>query len=634
MRNLDIRARVLLVALLPAAVIALLLVSFFVGARFKDLDTALYEQERTQARQIAVASEYGVFSGNQKALQSLADSALSEQNAVGVIITGADGALLAHSSKRSDILTFLPKKAPPGEHWAESGSLLLYSVPIHAPELALEDDSVDQGRKVSAEKGKVLLVMDRDPLRQKKIWLFATGLGMALLVLIIAGLLASRLSRKVSKPIDDLEEAVRRISQGDFQVQVRTEVGGSLARLVESVNQMATQLAVNREEMHRRIGQATEELRLGKEEAERATVAKSRFLAAASHDLRQPMHALGLFVGQLQQQTISPVHHHLIQQIAESVKALGGLLDGLLDISKLDAGVLTPEKSAFPVVRVFARLESDFTSPAVAKNLFLRIRPSSLWVHTDPVLLERVLFNLVSNAVRYTETGGILVACRRRGNRVRIEVRDSGIGIPREAHDSIFQEFVQLRNPGRNRSQGLGLGLAIVKRLAALLDLRLDLGSRPGHGSIFAVEAPLALASDAVQERGPRLDPGLALDGKVVVVVDDDELVLQSVAGLLESWGCLVLPAVGGKQAEERIRRIGLTPDVLLCDFRLLDEERGTDVIQALRLKFGHDIPAILISGDTSPDVLRIAHEAGLTLLHKPLAAAKLRTLLHRTLGK
>ncbi|MDD5297227.1 MAG: ATP-binding protein [Rhodocyclaceae bacterium] len=634
MRNLDIRARVLLAALLPAAVIAVLLASFFVSARFGDLDTALHEQERARARQIAVASEYGVFSGNQQVLQSLADTALAEANTVGVIITGTDGKLLAHSSQRSDILSFLPQSARAGEYWTEIGSLLLYSAPIHAPFLALEDDSLDQGKKLTQERGKVLLAMDRGPLMKKKADLLVTGLGMALLVLAIAGILAMRLSRRVSKPIEDLERAVGRISQGDFQVQVGTEVGGSLARLAESLNRMVAQLALNQEEMHRRIGEATEELRVRKDDAERANVAKSRFLAAASHDLRQPMHALGLFVGQLQQQTVLPEARRLVEQIAESVKALGGLLDGLLDISKLDAGVLTPEKTPFAAAQMLARLESDFSGAAAAKNLFLRIRPSPLWVHTDPVLLERILLNLVANAVRYTEKGGILVACRRRGNRVRIEVRDTGIGIPREAFDSIFQEFVQLRNPGRNRSQGLGLGLAIVKRLATLLDLRLELLSELGKGSIFAVEAPLALPTDAAQAKSSRLLPNLALDGKIVVVVDDDELVLESVASLLESWGCLVLPAAGGKQAEERVRRIGLIPDALLCDFRLQDGEKGTDVARTLRREFGEDIPAILISGDTDPEVLRMAREAGLALLHKPLSSAKLRTLLHRMLGK
>ena len=234
-------------------------------------------------------------------------------------------------------------------------------------------------------------------------------------------------------------------------------------------------------------------------------------------------------------------------------------------------------------MQVLTRLESDFAGAANARNLYLRVRTSSLWVNTDPVLLERILLNLVSNAVRYTEKGGILVAARRRGDRVRIEVRDSGIGIPEEAFDSIFQEFVQLRNPGRNRNHGLGLGLAIVKRLANLLDLHLKLISAPGRGSLFAVEVPLARPSDARMERLPRVFPGMTLEGKVVVVVDDDELVLQSVASLLESWGCLVLPASGGAQAQERVRRIGLTPDALLCDYRLQDEEKGTEVVSRLR---------------------------------------------------
>ncbi len=634
MRNLDIRARILLAALLPAAVIAALLATFFVGARFGDLDAALRDQERAQARQIAVASEYGVFSGNHTALQSLTEAALSEPNTVGVAITGTEGQLLAHSKKEHDIVSFLPQPPRPGEYWEGKGNLLLYSTPIHAPYLPLEDDSLGTVHKATAERGKVLLVMDRSPLLQKKAELVLTGLGMALLLLTLAAFLAVRLSRGVSKPIEDLEQAVSRISRGDFQVHVRTEVGGSLARLADSLNRMVAQLTLNQEQMQQQVEQATEELRLRKDDAERANAAKSRFLASASHDLRQPMHALGLFVGQLQQQPVSAEARHLVQQVAESVKALGGLLDGLLDISKLDAGVLTPEKSPFPIAQMLTRLESDFSGAANTRNLYLRVRPSALWVNTDPVLLERVLLNLVSNAVRYTEKGGILVVARRRGNRVRIEVRDSGIGIPAEAHESIFQEFVQLRNPGRNRNHGLGLGLAIVKRLATLLDLHLELISAPGRGSLFAVEVALAQPSDSENERAPRVFPGMTLEGKVVVVVDDDELVLQSVASLLESWGCLVLPASGGAQAMERVRRVGLMPDALLCDYRLQDEEKGTDVVRALRQEFGPKIPAILISGDTDPDVLRIAQDAGLVLLHKPVSSAKLRTLLHRMLGK
>lgn len=635
MNRLDLRTRVMMTALVPAAIIAILLTSFFVSARFSDLDAALRNQDKDQARHIAAASEYGVFSGNRQSLQSLTDATLAQSDVVAVSISGMGNQLLARSVRQGEAPPPLEMPTQAGEYEEKRGNFLIFSVPIQAPHVLLEDDSLDPGKRQESERGRVWLVTDRASLMQQKLHLFLTSLGASFLVLVAAGIVALRMSRKALQPMDELEQAVERISQGDFDVRIGANASGSIGRLTESLNRMATQLAASHEDMIQRIGQATEELRLRKEDAERANVAKSRFLAAASHDLRQPMHALGLFVGQLQQRVVTSDSRQLVDQIAQSVKALGGLLDGLLDISKLDAGVLTPEASDFPLVQVLTRLESDFSGTAEAKNLYLRVRQSKLWVHTDPVLLERVLLNLVSNAVRYTEQGGILIGCRRRGDRVRIEVRDSGIGIPADAQESVFHEFVQLKNPGRNRSQGLGLGLAIVKRLVSLLGLRLDLRSSPGSGSVFAIEVPAAKPVERrTEERSSRSAPGMALEGKVVAAVDDDELVLASVTGLLESWGCVVLPAASGSQALERVRSMGLTPDALLCDYRLLEGEKGTDVIAALRKEFGETIPAILISGDTDPDVLRMAQEAGLSLLHKPVSSPKLRTLLHRMIGK
>lgn len=635
MKNLDIRARVLLVALLPASVIAVLLATFFVLARFGDLNQALHDQEWAHARQIAAASSYGVFSGNGQALKILADSALAERNVVAILITDSRNRRLAYSSKRSDLISTLPPLQGSDEFVVEQDKLMIYSTPIRPPVIPIDDEALgDLVPQPVLERGRVVLVMDRSPLLMNKLRLFATGMSISLLVLTLAALLALRMSRTVSQPLDDLEQAVKRMSEGDFSVHVSTEVGGSLARLVTSLNRMATQLAHSHEEMQGQIVQATEELRRRKEEAERANIAKSRFLAAASHDLRQPMHALGLFVSQLQQQIASPESHQLVSHISESVKALGGLLDGLLDISKLDAGVLTPEPRAFPLSQIFLRLESDFLSAAEAKGLFLRIRPTSFWVHTDPVLLERILLNLMANAIRYTDRGGVLLACRQRGERVRIEVRDSGIGIADEHHEVIFHEFVQLKNPGRNRNQGQGLGLAIVRRLAGLLDLPFELRSEPGRGSVFAIGIPLAAPDVSVPEEAPMQLSTSALEGKVVVAVDDDELVLRSVAGLLESWGCLVLPATDGTQAAARIRRTGLTPNTLLCDYRLEHGEKGTDVICRLREEFGADIPAILVSGDKTPEIMQLAKEMKLPLLHKPVSPPKLRTLLHRTVAQ
>ncbi len=635
MKKLDTRARVLLMAVLPAAAIALLLAVFFVVARFDDLEQALRDQERVRARQIATASEYGVFSGNLQSLQFLADSAMSEGNVLGLLIIGPGGHVLAQAGKHTQLLSMLPLTQGRGEFFQEWNEMVVYCTPIRVPDVALDDVSTEETRKPEVERGRVILAVDRSILIKKKIALFSTGVGIPFAVLALVLLASVYFSRRVSKPMEELEAAVEQIGQGNFEVRVNASEDGGIARLAASVNRMAAELAASHQNLNARVQEATEELRLRKEEAEQANVAKSRFLAAASHDLRQPMHALGLFVGQLQQQDSSPESQRLIGQISESVRALGSLLDGLLDISKLDAGVLHPDPTQFALMPLFARLENDFTSAAEAKGLLLRVRATQHWVNTDPVLLERILLNLLSNAVRYTRHGSILLACRRRGERVRIEVRDSGIGIPAESQDVVFNEFVQLSNPGRNRSQGLGLGLAIVRRLVGLLNLRLELRSQPEQGSVFAVEVPVARPVV-----GRPLDDNLVgqsthfLEGKVILVVDDDDLVLQSVQGLLESWGCVVLPAMSGAQALDRIRRMGVPPDAVLCDYRLADNEKGTDVLRALHTEFDDKLPAILISGDTDPSVLRAAKEEGVSLLSKPLSSGKLRTLLHRLLSK
>ena len=634
MRKPDIRSRVLLAALLPATAIALLLASFFVTVRFNDLDEALRLRGRTVARHLATAAEYGVFSGNRDALQTLADAARSQSELEAVLIVGRNGDILARSGRPLAVEPAGLQEAT-AEYSSSDGLMLTFNVPVSNSPVPLDDLMTEPaGNMGHASSGsRVIIEVGRRELQEKKHELFATSLGISLLVLMAGGLLAARMSRSVTRPVEEIARAVESISQGNFAVQITTEVGGSLQMLAERINAMGGQLASSHEDMQRRIEEATDELRVRKDEAERANVAKSRFLAAASHDLRQPMHALGLFVAQLQPQVHTPETRHLVNQISESVRALDGLLDGLLDISKLDAGVLSPTLANFPIEPALRRLETDYTGPAEQKGLYLRARPSSLWVRTDPALLERILLNLVSNAVRYTDQGGILIACRIRGDRVRIEVRDSGLGIAPDAQASVFQEFVQLHNPGRNRGMGLGLGLglAIVKRLVTLLGLTLDLRSAPGKGSVFAVEVPLAQAQAAGAEPPPSCAmPVNLLEGKTVAVVDDDSLVLASVVGLLESWGCVVLPAASGAQAVDRISRTGIKPDAILCDYRLKEPRSGVEVIRDLRDLFGRGLPAALISGDTDPDVLRLARESGLALLHKPVSPAKLRTLLQR----
>ena len=304
------------------------------------------------------------------------------------------------------------------------------------------------------------------------------------------------------------------------------------------------------------------------------------------------------------------------------------LLNALLDISKLDAGVLSPQIDDFPLATLLQRMENNFAAEAKAKGLRLRVLPCRLAVRSDPLLLERIVMNLVSNAVRYTERGGIIVGCRRRGKRVRIDVWDTGVGIPDDKQREIFQEFIQLGNPERDRSRGLGLGLAIVERLARLLNHRIDLASTPGRGSRFSIELPAGDVQQTSQVRRAPAPVTNSLSGLFVVVVDDEALVRAGMEGVLHGWGCHVVNAGSGDEALALLGEHERTPDVIISDYRLRENETGIEVINRLRTHYATAIPAALISGDTAPERLREAKDSGYPLLHKPVSPAKLRALL------
>lgn len=362
--------------------------------------------------------------------------------------------------------------------------------------------------------------------------------------------------------------------------------------------------------------------------AEEANRSKSRFFAAANHDLRQPLHSLGLFATALRNGATDESHRKLIDQILQCTESLEQLFDNLLDISRLDAGQVEVKRELVPANAVLDRLRSTFATPALDKGLQLKVRRSKLLLDTDPTLLFRVLSNFVSNAIRYTDKGSVLVACRRRGNTVCIEVWDSGIGIAAEQHERVFEEFYQLNNPERDRSRGLGLGLATVKRIASLLDHPLRLRSIPRKGSRFTIEAPLAdplrvqNISATVEQKVPNL-----LGGKLILVIDDEASVRMGMQSLLESWGCKCVTAVDAPEALQALQN--RKPDFIIADLRLRGETNGIDVISELRARLDESIPAVLISGDTATEQLRKVSAAGLTMMHKPLKAVRLRALLN-----
>jgi signal transduction histidine kinase/ActR/RegA family two-component response regulator len=374
-----------------------------------------------------------------------------------------------------------------------------------------------------------------------------------------------------------------------------------------------------------------EEVRVQKERAEEANIAKSRFLASASHDLRQPVHALGMFVGAMRSHQMPEPATRLLGHIEGTVGALDGLFTALLDISRLDAGVIAVHPRNFHIQPLLERVCRDAQHDVEAKGLTLRLVPCRLIVTSDPVLLERILRNIVLNAVRYTRSGRILVGCRRDKDNLGIQVWDTGPGIPEVHRQRIFEEFFQVANPERDRSQGLGLGLAIVRRLCNLLNHPLRLKSQPGagaFGAMFEVSVKLSQAAPAT-EPPPR--QAQADNGRLVLVIDDEFAIQEAMRSLLESWGHTVITAGSCAQMLDQLAEYDRVPELILCDYRLRDGENGIAVIQRLQLEFNEEIPALLITGDTAPDRLKEARASGFQLLHKPLPAEELRNAINAT---
>jgi signal transduction histidine kinase len=363
---------------------------------------------------------------------------------------------------------------------------------------------------------------------------------------------------------------------------------------------------------------------LAREQAEEANRAKSKFLAAASHDLRQPVHAQGMLIATLAQQELSPAQRDLLVTLQAAWLASADMLDALLDFSRIEAGVVRVNERPFRLGAVFSRLEGELSPEAEQKGLRFVARETNVVVRSDPALAERILRNLVVNAIRYTERGGVLVACRRRKGHAIVEVWDTGSGIAPENQQAIFREFHQLGNPQRDRRKGLGLGLAIADSLAKKLGHRITLASRVGRGSVFRVafpisDEPIVPDDDALPARTERLDLR-------VLVIDDDELVRVAMGRLLTSFGCRAV-AVDSFEAAVVAARAE-RPDVIISDYRLREERTGAEAILALRSELGARVPAFLVTGDTGPERLREAHRTGLPLLHKPLSPRVLERAL------
>lgn len=369
-----------------------------------------------------------------------------------------------------------------------------------------------------------------------------------------------------------------------------------------------------------------EQLKVERDRAETANLAKSRFLAAASHDLRQPLHALGLFLDSLERHAISPSQATVFGHARSASVAASEMLNTLLDYSRLEAGVVQPHAAPFAVQPLLGALEQEFGVQADAASLIYRTRETTAAALADKVLVDLVMRNFISNALRYTQAGGVLVTCRQRAGALALEVWDTGSGIAAEHQRDIFNEFHQLGNSERDRRKGLGLGLAIVQRLAHAMQARVEVRSRLGHGSVFRLWLPAwsgTLEDEASATQAIDAIPG----GLRILVIDDDEAVRQGMQSLLESWDCTCICAESSDDAIARVHAAE-PPDVIVTDFRLRNGETGKQALQALREHLQRPVPAIIMTGDTSPQRLRDAQSTAALLLHKPVSTRQLREAL------
>lgn len=632
MRRQSISVRMALASIAPVMLVVLAIVSTFWRGRVQDLEDSHRQRLEMLAHQVALFSAYDLFSGNSASLQSVVQEIQRDPGVLSVEIFDTDNHRVASSGTTSKQTLEVLADAS----YAAQQKMLDIDVRVEKiyPAVLPILDLFTTGEMPTATPpialGSAVIKVSRQELNDRERSALLTAVWVGVLGILLGGLLAFRLGNWVVRPLLRVSQMVKRIGQGDFSIPAPVAGSDPLQELQASLNQMAQRLAWSRDELERQVESVTRELRLKKEQAESATQAKSRFLAAASHDLRQPSHALGMFVARLGQLPMEPQMRHLVNNLEVSVLAMQDLLDGLLDLSRLDSGNVQVRMGPVDLNEILESVSSALQTMAETKGLRLRIRPTQLWVRSDAMLLQRMIINLVTNAIRYTEHGSVLVACRShlQGQRVRIEICDSGIGIAPEHHEDIFKEFYQLENSTGHRNFGLGLGLNIVQRSGALLGHDIALRSNIGCGTKFTILAEASPPLAPEPRVAEKLEPAVGdLYGMHILLIEDNRSVREAVKGLLQSWGCSVHLAACQTEALTQLQAHGV-PAVILSDYHLGVVETGIDCILALRAAAGTDIPACLMSGDTHEEFLKAVKAEELPLLHKPVRPAKLRSLL------
>jgi PAS domain S-box-containing protein len=422
--------------------------------------------------------------------------------------------------------------------------------------------------------------------------------------------------------ITERKQAQQRLQQLNGELERR--VAARTFELLESNRNLQRQI-----EERERIELA---LREARDAAEAANRSKDKYLAAASHDLLQPLNAARLLISTLRERELPSAEHNLVERSHLALEGAEDLLADLLDISKLDQAAIKPDVDVYRLEELLAPLASEFDSVASSSGLRLRVHIADCAVRTDFRLLTRILRNFLSNACRYTERGGVLLGARRRGAFVELQVWDSGRGIPADQRDKIFLEFNQLDVGRAAERKGVGLGLAIVERIARMLGYPIEVRSQPGRGSLFSIRVPLAETLPQRQVHAAQPALGNPLPGRRLLVVDNEVDILLSMQALLGQWGCEVVTAVDLEEARQRLQ--GRAPEVILADYHLDHGVLGCQVIQQLRDEFARPIPALIISADRSDACRRELQALGVPLLNKPVKPGKLRAVLSQLLAE
>jgi signal transduction histidine kinase len=533
-----------------------------------------------------------------------------------------------------------------GPKTASLAQLRMFTSPVTLREASRASAFAPAGSTAAGETPIGLVQTFRDTTayaRERSRSLFA-GVGIALVALLAAWASVRHMARNVARPLRRVSRTVAALEAGHFDVRCGVVEGGTrgtheLAVLAHDIDRLAERLQSNREISEERVREATAVALQRMAEAEQAALSRARFLAAASHDLRQPLHAMGLFIDGLLPGA-SPTQRPAVLRLQESTEFMGVLLDDLLEISRLDAQVLTPAITNVSLAALFDQLDAQHAATAADARVRLRWSDRGLAVRTDAAMLQRIVGNLVANALRHAPEGGSVLVAARRGTgstgsagntegdpaQLRIEVRDNGVGIAPIHQGRIFEEFYQVANTERDRRRGFGLGLAICARIAALLGTRITVRSALQAGSTFAFTLPAARAAD-VAPPAPQTLAVAPLAGLRCLVVDDDPAILDGSRTLLEQWGCQAECVTTGAEAIARMGTGDVAFDAVLCDLQLAGEGDGVDVIDAAK-RLQPDALAVLVSGATGPEVLQRLRHGGVMLLTKPVAPAKLRALL------